>query len=61
MDAITCIKTRRSVRKFKNEEISKDIIEDLVLAASYAPSWKNTQTTQLYCNNLDSSHKTAVG
>lgn len=38
MDAITCIKTRRSVRKFKNEEISKDIIEDLVLAASYAPS-----------------------
>lgn len=40
MDAITCIKTRRSVRKFKNEEISKDIIEDLVLAASYAPSWK---------------------
>lgn len=46
MDAITCIKTRRSVRKFKNEEVSKDIIEDLVLTASYAPSWKNTQTTR---------------
>ena len=46
MDAITCIKTRRSVRKFKNEEISKDIIEDLVLTASYAPSWKNTQITR---------------
>ena len=46
MDTITCIKTRRSVRKFKQESISKDIIEDLVLDASYAPSWKNTQITR---------------
>lgn len=46
MDTITCIKFRRSVRKFKPEMISKDIIEDLVLTASYAPSWKNTQTTR---------------
>ena len=46
MDTITCIKSRRSVRKFKPEHISKDIIEDLVLTASYAPSWKNTQTTR---------------
>lgn len=60
MDAITCIKTRRSVRKFKNEEISKDIIEDLVLAASYAPSWKKYSDYPLYCNN-GLSHKTAFG
>lgn len=46
MDAITCIKTRRSIRKFKPEQISKEIVEDLVLTASYAPSWKNTQTTR---------------
>lgn len=46
MDAITCIKTRRSIRKFKTETISKDVIKDLVLTASYAPSWKNTQTTR---------------
>lgn len=46
MDAITCIKTRRSIRKFTVEQISKEIIEDLVLTASYAPSWKNTQTTR---------------
>jgi nitroreductase len=46
MDAVTCIKTRRSVRKFKADEISKDILEDLVLTASFAPSWKNTQTTR---------------
>ncbi len=46
MDVITCIKTRRSVRKFKPEPISREIVEDLVLTASYAPSWKNTQTTR---------------
>lgn len=46
MDAITCIKSRRSIRKFKADKISKDMVEDLVLTASYAPSWKNTQTTR---------------
>ena len=46
MDTITCIKSRRSIRKFKAEPISKEMIEDLVFAASYAPSWKNTQTTR---------------
>lgn len=46
METLECIKTRRSVRKFKDESISRDIIEDLVLTASYAPSWKNTQTTR---------------
>lgn len=46
MDTITCIKTRRSVRKFKPDVISDEIIKDMVLTASYAPSWKNTQTTR---------------
>lgn len=46
MDAITCIQTRRSIRKFQQKEVSKETIEELVLNASYAPSWKNTQTTR---------------
>lgn len=46
MDAITCIKTRRSIRRFTDEPVPKELIEDLVLTASYAPSWKNTQTTR---------------
>lgn len=46
MDTIKSIMTRRSIRKFKQDSISHDIIESLVLAASYAPSWKNTQTTR---------------
>ncbi|MBN7772580.1 nitroreductase family protein [Clostridium aminobutyricum] len=43
MDAITCIKERRSVRKFEEKKIPHEVMEELVEVASYAPSWKNTQ------------------
>lgn len=43
METIECIKTRRSVRKFKEEQIPHTIIQELVELASYSPSWKNTQ------------------
>lgn len=46
MDALTCIKTRRSVRKFTDEPISHETWEKVVEAASYAPSWKNTQVVR---------------
>jgi nitroreductase len=46
MDAITCIKTRRSVREFKDNPVSKELLEELVETSAYAPSWKNTQTTR---------------
>jgi nitroreductase len=46
MDTVTCIKSRRSVRKFTSEKVSREIIEELVGTAAYAPSWKNTQTTR---------------
>ena len=46
MNAIDCIKTRRSIRKFEDRPVRKDLIEDLVVTASYAPTWKNTQTTR---------------
>lgn len=46
MDAVTCIKTRRSVRKFKEEPVSRDTIKEIVEAASYSPSWKNTQVVR---------------
>ena len=46
MDAITCIKTRRSIRKFTAQEVSKETLEELVQTAALAPSWKNTQTTR---------------
>ena len=46
MEAIKVIKERRSVRKFKEEKVAHDVINEIVEAASYAPSWKNTQITR---------------
>lgn len=46
MNVKECIETRRSIRKFKPEAVSHEEIEKIVAAASYAPSWKNTQTAR---------------
>ena len=43
MNVIECIKKRRSIRKYKPDAIEHSIIDSIVLAASYSPSWKNTQ------------------
>lgn len=43
MDAIECIKTRRSVRKFTDEKVPVEVVKEIVELASYSPSWKNTQ------------------
>lgn len=46
METLTCIKERRSIRKFKPEAVDRDTIMEIVAAAAYAPSWKNTQITR---------------
>lgn len=43
MDLIKGIKERRSVRKFQDKKISREVIEEIVETARFAPSWKNTQ------------------
>ena len=43
MDALECIKGRRSVREFKDTPVSKDVLESVIDTARFAPSWKNTQ------------------
>lgn len=48
MDLQICINRRRSIRNFNNIEVSDRIITQLVEAAIYAPSWKNTQVTRYY-------------
>lgn len=37
------IENRRSIRKYKRHEISKEIIEDIIYSATLAPSAKNRQ------------------
>lgn len=46
MEAVDCIKTRRSVRKFTKQMVPAKEINKLVNLASYAPSWKNTQVVR---------------
>ena len=46
MTAKDCNLGRRSIRKFKAEPVSHDILEEIIEVASYAPSWKHTQITR---------------
>ncbi|WP_409968322.1 nitroreductase family protein [Bengtsoniella intestinalis] len=46
MEFFDCAKTRRSVRRFTEEAVPVAVIEEIVGAAAYAPSWKNTQITR---------------
>lgn len=43
MDAITMIKERRSIRKFKNEVVDRNLMKEIVDVSKYAPSWVNYQ------------------
>ena len=46
MDVQTCILTRRSERQFTQEPVTRELLEDVVAQAAYAPSWKNTQISR---------------
>lgn len=46
METIECIKTRRSVRKYTDQKIDRETLKEIVEAASFAPSWKNTQVVR---------------
>ena len=46
MEFMQCLTNRRSVRKYKADAIDHAVIEKVILAASYSPSWKNSQTVR---------------
>lgn len=46
MNVTECIKTRRSIRRFKPDSVDHSIIDSVVSSASYSPSLKNTQITR---------------
>ncbi|MCQ2521218.1 MAG: nitroreductase family protein [Lachnospiraceae bacterium] len=48
MNAKECIMGRRSIRKFKSDAVSDDVLREIVLEASYAPSWKHSQIARYY-------------
>lgn len=43
MDAIECIKSRQSIRAFKREEVDNALLREVLDAATWSPSYKNTQ------------------
>ncbi len=46
MNVTECLKTRRSIRKYKTDKVDHSVIDSIVSLASYSPSWKNTQITR---------------
>ncbi|MBR6628064.1 MAG: nitroreductase family protein, partial [Lachnospiraceae bacterium] len=60
MTAKECIMGRRSIRKFTDQPVSHQILEDIVNTAAYAPSWKNTQITRYIAIESDMKAKVAA-
>ena len=48
METLKTLVERRSIRKFKPEKVDRETIENIVAAAAYAPSWKNTQVVRYH-------------
>ena len=48
MNTTDCIKTRRSIRNYKEDQIPQDLLKEVVELARFAPSWKNTQIVRYY-------------
>lgn len=46
MTAKECIMGRRSIRRFQDKPVSHELLAEIVEMASYAPSWKHTQTVR---------------
>lgn len=59
MNTVDCIKSRRSVRKFTEQKVPHEVLEELVELARWAPSWKNTQIAR-YVAIEDEALKTAL-
>ena len=43
MDAIDCIKNRKSIRAFKPEPVPQEILMEVISTAQWSPSYKNSQ------------------
>ena len=47
-EVLNNIYTRRSIRKFKEQDVPKDLVDEIVKAGTYAPSGKNLQTYRFW-------------
>ena len=58
MRAIECIKSRKSIRKFKPEPVPKEVLMELINIAKWSPSYKNSQPWE--CIILSGAKKDAL-
>jgi nitroreductase len=47
MNVINAVRGRRSIRKFKPDEIPRNVLEEIFDAARWSPSWGNTQSCEI--------------
>lgn len=61
-ELLMAIKSRRTIRKFKNKEVPLEIINQIIEAGRFTPSAKNSQDVSYIVldNNKDKYEKTAV-
>lgn len=48
MELKECIEGRRSIRRYQDKPVSREVIKQLIEAAILAPSWKNSQVSRYY-------------
>lgn len=48
MEFDNVIHSRRSIRRYKKEKVSQDLINQMIDSAIYAESWKNSQTARYH-------------
>jgi nitroreductase len=47
MELVEAVKTRRSIRKFREDAVPEPLLRELLGAACWAPSWGNTQPWEI--------------
>ena len=48
MELQNVLQQRRSIRKYKQQPVEKEKIEEMIQAAIYSESWKNSQTSRYH-------------
>lgn len=48
MELEKCLHGRRSIRKYRDQPVSRELLSQLIEAAIQAPSWKNSQVSRYY-------------
>ncbi|MDP6782707.1 MAG: nitroreductase family protein, partial [Dehalococcoidia bacterium] len=44
---IEAVKARRSIRAFKTDPVPRDVLQELIDATRWCPSWENVQPWEL--------------